>query len=101
MAVLSTPTDVMAAVGVNALGNYYEPIALDDAAGFSVKRNYPLGSALASILTRNGNQNLCCLIHFSVNLPKVGTGVSAVMIGTQMYARWERTHDVHLRRRLF
>ena len=58
------PADVMAAIGVNGLANYCDPIPFTDGAGFSIKRSYPPGSALAGVVTSTGtaagNGNRAC-----------------------------------------
>jgi len=90
---LLTPEAVIAAADVRYLANYADVIALNDAAGFSVKRDYPAGTAITQALTPSGKKNYCVLIHFVARAPTAPSGIQRVELAARLRGAWEETHQ--------
>jgi hypothetical protein len=70
MPALKTSQEVIQATGVAGLADYYDVIPLLDAAGFTVKRRYPLGSVAAQVVKPNGAPASACFIAIAVEPPQ-------------------------------
>jgi len=99
MPALKTSQEVIQATGVAGLADYYDVIPLLDAAGFTVKRRYPLSSAPAQVVKPNGAPACACVIAIAVEPPQNPNGVSRV--GGEAWLYEDCQEDHRLRRHNF
>jgi hypothetical protein len=85
--------DVLKRAAIEGAPEYPRSGLIKDVPGFFTERFYPADSALARVVTRNGEQSLSCLLQFIVEPPSAHGGTSRVRVHARMHDRFGKLYE--------